>query len=80
MNLVLIKLNSRNTQAVQVQEILTQNGCHIAVRLGLHEIAEQNCSNDGLIILQVTSDEAAIQDMVNQLEQLEGVDVKTVTM
>ena len=51
--LMLIKIDHRSTEAVKVQSVLTKYGCNIKVRLGLHEVSNDFCSNDGLIVLEV---------------------------
>jgi hypothetical protein len=53
---VLVKIDHRSTEATKVQEILTQFGCSIKVRLGLHEVSKEFCANDGLVILEVDGD------------------------
>ena len=79
MDLVLIKIGSRTKSASEVQEILTKYGCNITVRLGLHEASDDNCSNDGLIILKVKSVPQTIIDMTDELKKIEAVEVKTVS-
>lgn len=51
--LLLIKVAQREQAARRVQELLTQFGCSIKVRLGLHESPAGTCSPCGLIILHV---------------------------
>jgi len=45
-----IRLDNRVDNAVKFQEVLTENGCKIKARLGLHEVSEDACSRDGIII------------------------------
>ncbi len=80
MQLVLIKLKARTRQAVRVQEILTKHGCDISVRLGLHEDADSACSEDGLIILKVKADQAAVSALVADLNGLQDIIVKAVSL
>jgi hypothetical protein len=80
MNLVFIKLHARNTEAVKVQEILTKHGCHINVRLGLHEFNEAACSNEGLIVLQVKPDTKATAALLKDLKTLKKTDVKALSL
>ncbi len=80
MQLVLIKVKARTQKAVKVQEVLTKHGCDITLRLGLHEVSEENCANDGLIILQVKPDQQVVNGLTAELNALGGVEVKTVVM
>jgi hypothetical protein len=79
MELVLVKLKARNAEAVKVQEVLTQFGCHIAVRLGLHEVQEQTCSDEGMILLQVKSEPKITKQFVQALKKIPKLEVKQVT-
>lgn len=80
MQLVLIKVEARTEKAVKVQEVLTKHGCNITLRLGLHEVTGENCTNDGLIILQVKPEQKAINELIAELNAVGGVQVKSVTM
>jgi len=73
--IVAIKVDSREDNAVRVQNLLTKYGCNIKVRLGLHDIPTEACSSTGLILLEVTGKE--VPDMVAALKALPGVAVKT---
>ncbi len=80
MELVLIKVKARANHAPEVQKVLTEYGCNIAVRLGIHEITESTCSNDGLIILQVKPDRSAVEKMTAALAAIPELEIKTVSM
>ncbi len=72
-SLLAIKINERPAHAPHVQEILTHYGCNIRTRVGFHETNEDNCSMDGLLILQMCGDKDEIQAMYDDLEKVEGV-------
>ena len=71
--LILIKIDRRSTEAASVQSILTDYGCNIKVRLGLHEVSKEFCANDGLIILEVEGDKRKLNTIVKKLNALEYV-------
>lgn len=71
-----LRLDNRTHNAAHLQEVLTKNGCSIKTRLGLHETSEQYCANDGLVILQPCGDKAAVEQLVTDLDALEGVTAK----
>lgn len=83
MQLILVKLKARNAEAVKFQEVLTKHGCNIALRLGLHEMSGTECSNEGLIILQVKPDGQAVESLVADLRAIGPEDqlaIKTVSL
>lgn len=68
-----IKVNGRLANAPHVQEILTKYGCNIKTRVGFHEANEDQCSMDGLLILQLFGNGSEIQSMFDELDKMEGV-------
>ncbi len=77
---ILIKIDHRSTEAVKVQNILTEYGCNIKVRLGLHEVSKEFCANDGLIILEVEGSSEDLKTIVNTLNTVEYVNAQLVEM
>jgi hypothetical protein len=43
-----VQVTNRVPNALEVQEILTEFGCNIKTRLGLHELTDTVCSTVGL--------------------------------
>lgn len=68
-----IKINGRIANAPHVQEILTKYGCNIKTRVGFHETNEDQCSTDGILILQLFGKEDDILSMFTELQKLDGV-------
>ena len=66
--------------AVKVQDVLTKYGCHIRVRLGLHDSAINECSNTGIILLQLCGKDAPIQEIEKALLSIPNVKVKYMTL
>ena len=77
---VLIKVEHRSSEAAKVQDILTEYGCNIKVRLGLHQISEDFCANDGLIILEVDGKDEDLKALVNKLNELNYIQAKMIEM
>lgn len=71
-----LRVNHRTGNAVKLQEVLTQFGCNIKLRVGLHETSEEYCSDDGVIMLQVSGDLSTAQRMMDAFNELEGVSAK----
>ncbi len=78
--IVLIKIDHRTTEATRVQGILTDFGCNIKVRLGLHEISKEFCANDGLVVLEVEGEKALINEMLEKLNAIEHIHAKLIEM
>ncbi len=48
-----IKLENRVQDSLEFQRVLTEFGCKIRTRIGLHQADEDKCSNYGLVLLEV---------------------------
>lgn len=72
-----IQLQQRHETATKVQELLTEYGCFIKTRLGVHHASADSCSELGLIILEFTdeADKEAYQ-LEAELTEINGVVVK----
>ena len=77
---LLIVVNKRRKEAVTVQKILTEWGCFIKTRLGLHEECLENCSEHGTIILEVVGDKEKHAELERKLNLLSGVTAKLVVL
>jgi len=75
-----VRMDNRVANAVKFQETLTQNGCIIKTRLGLHEVSETECANDGLILLQPCGKKEEIKRLVEDLNALDGVRAKLIDL
>ena len=78
--LVLVKVDQRTDSAEMVQKILTDFGCSIKVRLGLHDVPCNSCSPTGLIFLQVSGDEEPVKEMITELNNVDNVTAKYITI
>jgi len=79
-SIMAIKINGRIAHAPHVQEVLTKYGCNIKTRVGFHEVNEDQCSMDGILILQLFGKEAEIQDMMGEMAKIEGVSAKIIDL
>ncbi len=75
-----LKITPRNIHAGEVQNILTKHGCIIKTRLGFHEVSEDACSPNGLIILHIHGDEKEIKELKDELSEIDGVTVNYMTL
>ncbi|HAW58724.1 MAG TPA: hypothetical protein DCX03_06885 [Bacteroidales bacterium] len=71
-----IKITKRVEKSSKVQDLLTKFGCSIRTRLGLHEVSEDYCSEEGLIILELVGDEGEMLKLEEELKRIPGVEVR----
>jgi len=79
-SIMAIKVNGRIVHAPHVQEILTKYGCNIKTRVGFHEVNEDQCSMDGILILQLFGNDSDIMAMLEALSKIEGVSAKIIDL
>ena len=71
-----IYISERVQHVPDVQKTLTEFGCQIKTRLGLHEVSDNLCSPNGLLLLEMHGDENEIRKMEKALSGIAGVEVK----
>ena len=71
-----IHVDDRIKRASDVQQLLTDYGCNIKTRIGLHEVTGQFCAGYGLILLEMIGDPAKIKELAQKLDAIEGVSVQ----
>ena len=77
-NIVAVHITDRLQHVPKVQSILTQYGCLIKTRLGLHELSADVCSPNGILLLELVDDEKQVGAFVGELNSIEGVEVKRI--
>lgn len=70
-----VHITDRLEHASEVQNILTEYGCNIKTRLGLHEVYNV-CSPNGLLILELWGDEDRCNQMGKKLNDVVGVETQ----
>jgi hypothetical protein len=71
-----VHVTNRAAQVPNVQGLLSEYGCNIKTRVGLHHVDEKVCSPRGLILLEMVGDLATCRELKTKLANLEGVDVQ----
>ncbi|MGA2616018.1 MAG: hypothetical protein ABSF26_00330 [Thermoguttaceae bacterium] len=71
-----VHVNDRVREVPDVQKLLTEYGCHIKTRVGLHHVDERSCSPRGLILLEMFGDEGVCHELFARLAKIEGVEVQ----
>lgn len=71
-----VHIHNRGETAVHVQRLLTEYGCSIKTRLGLHEVSGDYCAAAGLLLLEMVGDESRSRELAAKLDELDGVEVQ----
>jgi hypothetical protein len=71
-----IYVSDRVKKVNLIQPVLTKFGCSIKTRLGLHETEGDNCSPNGIMILELCGDPKEFVKLENALLMIEGLEVK----
>ena len=71
-----IHVTNRLQKAAEVQKLFTEFGCNIKTRLGLHEVAENYCAGEGVVLLELIGGDTVRKALVEKLGAIEGIDVK----
>lgn len=75
-----LRIAHRVSNAVKLQQMLTEYGCNIRMRVGMHETGGDFCSDDGIIMLQACGDQGDIDRMIADLSALDGVKAKLIDL
>ena len=79
-SVLLILIGKRKEEAVKVQQILTGWGCIIKTRLGIHDGVMDNCSDEGLLILELHGTDEQKEELARKVPVLPGVSSKLVEL
>lgn len=71
-----IHVTNRVRHVPSVQNVLTEFGCSIKTRIGLHEMSGDTCSPNGLILVELIGDDNNLKNFTSSLQKIEGVEVK----
>jgi len=77
---LVILIGKRKDTAVKVQQILTGWGCMIKTRLGIHDGVMDDCSEHGMLILELHGEEEKKQELARKLAVLPDVSSKLVEL
>jgi hypothetical protein len=77
---LLVLLNDRKKTAITFQKILTDWGCMVKTRLGIHDGVLNKCSNSGLVILDIVGQKKKLNEMTRKMNLVKGIKAKLVTL
>jgi hypothetical protein len=79
-SIMAILVSHRSKNALRVQELLTEYGCSIKTRLGIHDGVGDRCSDDGLILLELAGESPVHKELCEKLKALEGIAVELINL
>lgn len=74
-----VVISKRIAEAVKVQQVLTEHGCIIKLRVGMHETGDV-CADDGLVLLNLCGTGKEVTALKADLNKIKGVKAKTMTV
>lgn len=78
--ILVILVSRRRESAVSVQQVLTDFGCIIKTRLGIHDGVLDRCSDSGLIVLEVVGEDRQKAELSDRLQAIPGISAKRVEL
>lgn len=72
-----VHVTDRLEKAAPVQALLTEYGCNIKTRLGLHETSDCCCSKNGILLLEMFGEQKTCMALAEKLGKIEGLEVQT---
>lgn len=79
-SILLILVGKRKEDAIKLQQILTAWGCIIKTRLGIHDGVLENCSDEGLLILELYGTDEQKEELTRKVAVIPGVNSKLVEL
>ncbi len=73
-----VHVTDRVEKAGEVQKALSEYGCYIKTRIGLHDASENYCSTNGIILLEMLNDEKKATELEQSLSTVHGVEVRKI--
>lgn len=77
---MVVLINHRHDAASKVQAVLTGWGCLIKTRLGIHEGVLENCTEHGLMFLDLVGDDEKMLELERKLNVIRGVTATKMTL
>jgi hypothetical protein len=76
--IVAIHVTERMKNAGALQQALSEYGCYIKTRLGLHEASDDFCSANGIIILEMIDNGDKSAELTLKLDAMDGITTRTI--
>ena len=80
LRIITIRVVDRIKESGHTQNVLSKHSSVIRVRMGFHELNEDICSREGYILLHLKDDESGIKSLINDLNNIYGIELKQMTL
>ena len=74
-----IKLFERVTTAADFQKILSEYGCFIKTRIGLHSVSDGICAPNGIVLIEFIGNDETLSEFEKALNSLGKIEIKKMT-
>jgi hypothetical protein len=74
-----IKIIDRIKEAGLTQQVLSKHASVITTRLGFHEVTDEVCSREAIILLHLNNDPAYSEELTSDLEKIDGIEIREMT-
>lgn len=71
-----VHITDRMQNVPQLQSLLSEYGCHIKTRIGLHDVSDNFCSPNGLILIELVGADVKKEEFIATLNTIKGIDVQ----
>jgi len=71
-----IRLENRTQNSTALQKVLSDYGCFIKSRVGLHDVDNGTCATSGTILLEIIGNDNERQEFEAALDAVDGTVVK----
>lgn len=79
-SVLVILIGNRKESAIKVQKVLTAWGCNIKTRLGIHDGVLDDCSDEGLLLLEIVGTREQNDELARKVAVIPGVDSQLVNL
>ncbi len=80
LRIIAIRVVDRIKESGHTQNVLSKHSSVIRVRMGFHELNDDICSREGYILLHLNDDETGIESLINDLNNIYGIELKQMNL
>ena len=71
-----VHITNRVEHSPTVQQVLTEFGCNVKTRIGLHDVNDDYCSPNGLLLIEFVGSDDERGQLKEKLSAIEGTEVQ----
>ncbi|MCI1273441.1 MAG: hypothetical protein LKG27_03295 [Clostridiaceae bacterium] len=66
-----VKLENRVLNSLDFQKVVTEFGCQVKTRIGLHDANDTKCAPDGIVLLEVIGETSEFEKKLAQFGKVQ---------